>query len=126
MTCSSWAIDKDNEGIEHDGLTSAGISNSWPSGGAGVSSHGVTSSVGPVAVERGYTGTDSCSNLGEGRLGGDTGGEGDCFGVTGGAGLGSDRGGPGNSSQGVTSSIGPVITLRGGEDGEIEVDEKDL
>lgn len=109
--------------------TSAEISNSWPSAGAGVSSQGVTSSVGPVAVERGYTGTDSCSKLGRGRLDGETEGKDDCLRETGDAGLRSDREGPGNSSQGVTSSIGPVLTLRGGKDGEIcavEIDENDL
>ena len=110
-----------------DGPTSA--ENSWPSAGAGVSSQGVTSSVGPVALERGYTGTDSCSKLGKGRLDGETGGKDDWLRETGDAGLKSDREGPGNSSQGVTSSIGPVLTLRGGQDGEIcavEVDENDL
>lgn len=110
--------------------TSAEISNSWPSAGAGVNSQGVTSSVGPVAVERGYTGTDSCSKLRNGLLGEETGGGADdCFRETGDAGLRSDMEGPGDSSQGVTSSTGPVLTVRGAEDCEIcavEVDEVDL
>ena len=100
----------------------AEISNSWPSAGAGVSSQGVTSSVGPVAVERGYTGIDSCSKLGKGRLGGETGGADDCLRETGDTGLESDREGPGDSSQGVTSSTGPVHFLRCA----VEVDENDL
>lgn len=99
--------------------------NSWPSAGAGVSSHGVTSSVGPVALERGYTGTDSCSKLGKGRLCGETGGADDCLRETGDAGVRSDREGPGDSSQGVTSSTGPVLTVRG-EIYAVEVDEDDL
>ena len=109
---------------------SAEISNSWPSAGAGVSSQGVTSSVGPVAVERGYTGTDSCSNFGEGRLCGETGGGAyDCLGDTGDTGLRSDKEGPGDNSQGVTSSTGPVLTVRGTEYDEmcaVEADEDDL
>ena len=103
--------------------TSAEISNSWPSAGAGVSSQGVTSSVGPVAVERGYTGTDSCSKLVKGRLDGETGGGADdCLRETGDAGVRSARDGPGDSSQGVTSSTGPVANLRCA----VEVDEHDL
>lgn len=110
--------------------TSAEISKSWPSAGAGVSSQGVTSSVGPVAVERGYTFTDSCSKLRKGLVGGETGsGADECLRETGDAGLRSDMEGTGDSSQGVTSSTGPVLTVRGAKDGEscaVEVDEVDL
>ena len=97
--------------------------------GAGVSSQGVTSSVGPVGLERGYTGTDSCSKLGKERLGGETGGANGCLRETGDAGVNSDKEGPGDSSQGVTSSTGPVLTVRGAEDGEkcaVWVDDEDL
>jgi len=48
---------------------------------------------------------------------------------TGEAGLNSDGEGPGDSSQGVTSSTGPVLTVRGAEDCEkcaVGVDEDDL
>ena len=48
---------------------------------------------------------------------------------TGDAGLNSDREGPGDSSQGVTSSTGPVLIVRGAADGEkcaVGVDEDDL
>lgn len=108
---------------------SAEISNSCPSAGAGVSSQGVTSSVGPVGLERGNTGTDSCSKLGKERLGGETGDANDCLRITGESGLKSEWEGPGESSQGVTSSTGPVLIVRGAEDGEkcaVGVDEDDL
>ena len=105
---------------------SAEISNSWPSAGAGVNSQGVTSSVGPVAVERGYTGTDSWSKLDKGRLEGERGGEDDCLRETGDAGVRSDREGPGDNSHGVTSSTGPVFVVRGAEICVVEIDEDDL
>ena len=89
----------------------------------------MTSSVGPVALERGYTGIDSCSKLGKER--GETGVGNDCLRKIGDAGLklNSDREGPGDSSQGVTSSTGPVLIVRGTSDGEkcfVGVDEDDL
>lgn len=112
-----------------DGLTWTETSSSSSSSGAGVNSQGVTSSVGPVAVERGYTGTDSCSKFSKGRLGGETGGVDDRLGETGEARLSLNGEGPGKSSQGVTSSTGPVFVFGGAGDSEIyvvEVDENDF
>lgn len=55
---------------------------------------------------------DSCSKLGKGRLDGETGGENECLRETGGTGD-ADWEGLGTSSQGVTSSTGPVHVLYG-------------
>lgn len=128
VTSSNWAIVRD-ELIARDKPTSS----SWPSAGAGVNSQGVTSSVGPVAVARGYTGTDTGSGLEKVRLSGEKRWVvGDCLRETGDGGLSSVWEGPGKSSQGVTSSTGPVLTsvdLCGAGESEIcgvEDDENDL